>query len=113
MIQKCLNCLIVIESKKRALRANTRINYESSGFWVVFRKDTYNEQSLKEIGLNNRQVKAVMYVKEKGKITNAEYQEINKISRQMATNELHNLAAAFKLLINKGHGAGSYFELVN
>jgi ATP-dependent DNA helicase RecG len=58
-------------------------------------------------------IKAVLYVKEKGKITNKEYQEINEISRQMATNELHNLTNSFKLLINKGYGAGSYFELVN
>jgi ATP-dependent DNA helicase RecG len=87
--------------------------YEGSSFWVVFRKDTCNEQSLKEAGLNDRQIKAVLYVKKNGRITNAEYQKINKISRQMATNELHNLATEFKLLINKGYGAGSYFELVN
>ena len=31
----------------------------------------------------------------------------------MATHELHNLTNGFKLLINKGYGAGSYFELVN
>ena len=32
-----------------------------------------------------------MYVKEKEKITNKEYQEITKISRQMATIELTNM----------------------
>ena len=31
----------------------------------------------------------------------------------MATNELHNLTNSYKLLINKGYGAGSYFKLVN
>ena len=87
--------------------------YATSGFWVVFRKDTFNEQSLKELGLNDRQVKAVLYVKEKGRITNSEYQEINNVSRQMATNELHNLVNDYKLLINNGYGAGSYYELVN
>jgi ATP-dependent DNA helicase RecG len=86
--------------------------YESSGFWVVFRKDLINEGDLKNAGLKDRQIKAVLYVKEKGKITNKEYQEINSISRQMATNELHDLVNTFKLLINNGHGAGSYFELV-
>lgn len=68
---------------------------------------------MSKLGLNERQIKAVLYVKENGRITNAEYQKINEISRQMATNELHNLANEFKLLINKGYGAGSYFELVN
>ncbi len=55
------------------------------------RKDYYTGEKLKEMGLNDRQIKAVMYVKEKRKITNKEYQEITKISRQMATIELTNM----------------------
>ncbi len=54
-----------------------------------------------------------MYVKEKGKITNSEYQKINIVARQTATKDLNELTKVFKLLINKGFGAGSYFELVN
>jgi len=42
------------------------ITYNHSGYWVEFRKDIYNEQSLKELGLNDRQIKAVLYVKENG-----------------------------------------------
>lgn len=87
--------------------------YESSGFWVVFRKDLFNEEDLQAKGLNPRQIKAVLYVKEKGKITNKEYQEINQVSRQTATNDLNELTNTFKLLINNGYGAGSYFEIVN
>ncbi|HPW96586.1 MAG TPA: ATP-binding protein [Paludibacteraceae bacterium] len=86
---------------------------EGSDFWIVFRKDIYNKEDLAAKGLNARQVKAVLYVKEKGKITNSEYQEINKVSRQSATNELKELSGKYNLLINKGYGAGSYFELVN
>jgi ATP-dependent DNA helicase RecG len=89
------------------------IYYNTGGCWVEFRKNIYNKDELSAGGLNERQIKAVLYVKENGKITNSEYQEINGISRQMATNELHNLTNEFKLLINKGYGAGSYFELVN
>ena len=87
--------------------------YESSGFWVVFRKDLFNEEELQAKGLNPRQIKAVMYVKEKGQITNSEYQKINTVSRQTATKDLNELTKVFKLLINNGFGAGSYFELVN
>lgn len=60
----------------------------SAGFSVIFRKDIYTEEYLRKLGLHERQVKAVMYVKEKGKITNKEYQELTKISRQMATIDL-------------------------
>ena len=45
--------------------------------------------------LNERQIKAVMYVKEKQKITNNEYQKLCGISRQMTTIDL-------KALVNKG-----------
>jgi ATP-dependent DNA helicase RecG len=86
---------------------------EGSDFWVIFRKDIYYKEDLSKLGLNERQIKAVLYVREKGKITNKEYQAINHISRQMATNELHHLANVFKMLVNRGYGAGSYFELVN
>lgn len=39
------------------------------GFLVVFNKDIYTEEYLRGLGLNGRQVKAVMYAKEKGSIT--------------------------------------------
>jgi ATP-dependent DNA helicase RecG len=84
--------------------------YASSGFWVVFRKDTFNEQSLKELGLNDRQVKAVLYVKEKGKITNKEYQEINQISNRTATYELKELVEKFDILKISGASVGTYYE---
>lgn len=61
---------------------------EHQGFRVIFKKDTYTEEYLHKLGLNERQIKAVMYVKEKEKIANKEYQELTKISRQMATIDL-------------------------
>ena len=87
--------------------------YDMSGFWVVFRKDTYNEQSLKELGLNDRQVKAVLYVKENGKITNSEYQKINEIGKSVTIDELHDLVKK-QILSRIGNiGRGTYYELPN
>ncbi len=64
-------------------------------FTITFNKDIYTEEQLRKMGLNERQIKAVMYVKEKGKITNKEYQQLTGISRQMATIDL-------KVLVEKG-----------
>ncbi len=86
--------------------------YESSGFWVVFRKDLFNEEDLQAKGLNPRQIKAVMYVKDKGKITNKEYQEINQVSKRTSTSELTDLVSKYNLLENKGVGAGSFYKLI-
>jgi ATP-dependent DNA helicase RecG len=86
--------------------------YESSGFWVVFRKDIYYPEYLKDLGLNDRQIKAVLFVKENGKITNSEYQKINNVSKRTATNDLTELVGKYKLANNVGFGAGSFYELI-
>ena len=68
---------------------------------------------IKELGLNDRQVKAVLYVKEKGKITNSEYQEINSVSKRTATNDLTELVNEFAALTKIGtSGSNIWYELV-
>ena len=64
---------------------------EFGGFSVYFYKDIYTEENLRKMGLNERQIRAVIYVKQKGKITNKEYQMINGIKERMATLELNQL----------------------
>ena len=54
---------------------------EYQGFRVIFRKNIYTEEYLRSLGLNKRQIGAVRYVKEKGKITNKEYRELTEPAR--------------------------------
>ncbi len=103
----------IVDACKAAGLPVPMMEEDGGGFIVQLNKDRYSEEELRQLGLNERQIKAVLYLKEKGKITNKDYQKINEISRQMATNELHNLVNGFKLLINNGYGAGSYYEIVN
>jgi len=84
--------------------------YKSSGFWVEFRKDIYNKQYLEELGLNERQVKAVLYVKENERITNKEYQEINKTSDRTALRDLEQLTA-MELFSKEGEKKGTHYKL--
>lgn len=53
----------------------------------------------------------MMYVKERGKITNKEYQEINEISRQMATIDLSELVEKRVLVMVGKAGRGIAYEL--
>ncbi len=69
-------------------------------------KETYD---LLKTGLNERQIKAVMYVKEKRKITNREYQNINNCSRNTATNDLRVLVKKHILKESGKKGAGAYY----
>ena len=64
---------------------------ELAGFSVYFYKDIYTEDSLRKKGFNERQIKAVMYVKDKGKITNREYRGLFGITDRMALSDLSNL----------------------
>jgi len=85
--------------------------YESSGFWVVFRKDLFNEEDLRAKGLNERQIKAVLFVKDKGRITNKEYQELNQVSKRTATNDLSELVEAFNVFKQQGASVSTYYEM--
>jgi ATP-dependent DNA helicase RecG len=80
-------------------------------FTVVFHKDIFNEEELRKRGLNERQIKAVKYVKEKGKITNKEYQELSNISRQMATIDLSHLVEKGILTMKGKAGKGIAYQL--
>ncbi|MCE1169557.1 MAG: putative DNA binding domain-containing protein [Sphingobacteriia bacterium] len=87
------------------------ITNDGSDFLIVFRKDIYNAVDLGKLGLSDRQIKAMLYVKEKGKITNSEYQEINEIGKSVTIDELRNLVDK-QLLVRIGEtGRGTYYEL--
>jgi ATP-dependent DNA helicase RecG len=66
---------------------------EHQGFKVIFRKDIYTEEYLRNLGLNERQIKAVGYVRERGKITNKEYREIFGVAERTARTDLSELFA--------------------
>ena len=63
------------------------------------------------MGLNERQIKAVMYVKEKGKITNREYQELSLCSRNTATNDLRELIQKGVMRESGRKGAGAFYVI--
>lgn len=76
---------------------------KGNDFWTVFRKDIYNKDDLNKLGLNERQVKAVLFAKEKGKITNSDYQTLNKVSKATATRDLTELINK-QIVFLKGSG---------
>ncbi|HQG82069.1 MAG TPA: ATP-binding protein [Caldisericia bacterium] len=80
-------------------------------FNLWFLKDVYTKEYLTKLGLNERQTKAVMYVKKSGKITNKEYQELTKISRQTATIDLSELTEKSIFIKIGKAGRGIAYEL--
>ena len=101
----------IIEKCKEAGLPTPFYYYESSGFWVEFRKDIYNESYLQSISLNDRQIKAILYTRENEKITNSTYQEINDCSRNTASNDLSELVEKELLKPSGQKGAGAFYRL--
>ena len=77
-------------------------------FWAIFHKDIYNETSLKNKGLNDRQIEALLYFKAKGSITTSEYAQKYNISERTARRDLSNLTEK-ELLENKGDTNNSIY----
>ncbi|GHT62423.1 ATP-dependent DNA helicase [Bacteroidia bacterium] len=75
---------------------------EGSDFWVIFRKDIYNKEELSNRGLNERQIDALLFFKEKGEITSSEYAEKYNVSDRTARTDLTELVE--KELLNKQGG---------
>jgi ATP-dependent DNA helicase RecG len=62
-----------------------------------------------KLGLNERQLKAVEFTKEKGRITNKKYQIFYSISERTASRKLSELVEKQIFKSSKTKGAGSYF----
>lgn len=102
---------IINECKKAGL-PEPIIEYSSGGISVTISKNTRSktiESKFKK--LNERQIKAIEFVKQKGSITNKDYQDLNNISREMSTIDLRKLVEMNILSSSGAKGAGAYYVL--
>ena len=102
----------IIRECKQAGIPEPLFSYDSSDISVEFRKNIYNEKYLQSLSLNDRQIKAILFVKEKGKITNSDYQQINNTSARTAVRDLESLVNRGVLKM-KGERKGVFYELLD
>lgn len=100
----------IIDACKQADLPEPEMRELDGGFIIILYKDNVTPEQLTKLGLNGRQVKAVLFVKEKGRITNKEYQEIFGVARMTATRDLTELVEKGILKSSETKGAGSYYE---
>ena len=84
---------------------------QQGGFLVTFAKDPYAPERLRKLGLSERQIKAVLYVKERGQITNRDYQAIGGVSKPTASRELERLVSIGVLTKHGTTGRGVRYVL--
>jgi len=76
-------------------------------------KDFYTKENLEKLGLNDRQIKGILYVKEKGSINNSLYQKLNEVGKTTATEELQELVQKGVLLQTGIKGRGIRYTISN
>ena len=81
----------IIELCRRQDLPEPEFRNEQGGFLVTFAKDPYTPKRLRDLGLNERQIQAVLYVRDRGSISNKEYQQLTGVKERMATVELGDL----------------------
>lgn len=101
----------IVDSCKMAGLPMPVMEENGGGFIVKLFKDSYSEEQLYKLGLSARQIKAVMYIKERGRITSKEYQALNDCSRATANRDLTDLVQKSIFVFNDVAGAGANYEL--
>ncbi len=87
-------------------------NEENGVMTVTFYKDNLTEENLNKLGLNARQIKAIVYMKEKGSITNKEYKSFFNITDRTALRDLNDLISK-EFVQKRGEKKGTRYFLIN
>ena len=101
----------IVDSCKMIGLPTPIIEEDCGGIIVRLFKDRFSEEELQKLGLNVRQIKAIQFVKEKEKITNSEYQEMNEVTDRTALRDLEELIE-IGIIKKMGDKKGAYYELV-
>ena len=102
---------MVKQCKQAGLPEPEFVNNRGYEFRAILGRDIFTENVLEKIGLSQRQIRAIRYVKEKGKITSEEYQKLNLIKRRLSSYELTGLVQK-KVFVRIGKvGKGTYYQL--
>jgi ATP-dependent DNA helicase RecG len=100
----------ILDTCKLADLPEPEMKEQDGGFIITLFKDKLTQEQLLKQGLNDRQIKSVMFVKEKGKITNSEYQSLNETSDRTALRDLEELTEK-GILTKEGEKKGTFYKL--
>lgn len=83
----------IVEACKAAGLPEPEFVEHAGGIQIIFLKDIYTEEYLKMIGISDRQMNAIKYIKEHGFITNIILQGINSQGKSVTTLLLQDLVS--------------------
>ena len=89
----------IIDTCKAAELPEPEMVERDGGFLLTILKDNISKEHLEKLGLSERKLKVIEFLKEKGSITNKEYQSLGGITDRTALRDLDDLVS--KGLIRK------------
>ena len=102
----------ILDSCKQAELPEPEMLEQDGGFIITLFKSKLTDEQLVKLGLNDRQLKAVQFVKEKARISNSDFQTLNAISKATSSRDLAVLVEKFDLFEKQGlTGAGTIYVL--
>ncbi len=82
---------MVRQCKEHGLPEPEFVSVRNREFRTILARDVFTEDALRQMGLNERQIKAVNFVKEHGQITNKEYVKLTSVASRQALTDLKGL----------------------
>ena len=92
----------IFDTCKQADLPEPELIEQDGGFSVTLFKNRLTKEQLAKIELNERQIDAILFYREKGEITSSEYAERYKITDRTARNDLNELVEK-EFLLKKGN----------
>jgi len=103
--------LRIINSCKEASLPEPEIKESDGGILVTLFKDRFSEEQLLQLGLNERQIKAVLFLKENEKMASKDYQMLSgDITDRTALRDIEQLIDK-NLIVKIGQKKGTYYRL--
>lgn len=102
----------IIDTCKQAELPEPEMVDLDGGISITLFKDNITLEKLTKFGLNDRQIKAVLILKERGRITNNEYQKINETAERTASRDLSDLVKKGIIKSSGVKGAGAFYTLI-
>ncbi|MDR1883974.1 MAG: putative DNA binding domain-containing protein [Prevotella sp.] len=102
----------IVDSCKAAGLPTPILEEDGGGFIVKLFKDRFTEEQLLKLGLNERQIKALLFFKEQKEITNSEYMKKFDVAERTARYDLSEMVEK-GLLIKEGENKSSKYIFSN
>lgn len=101
---------MVKQCKAHGLPEPEFVSIRNVEFRTILSRDVFTDGVLNRMELNERQIKAIKYVKENGSISRKEYVSLTDVSMRQANFDLADLIKK-KVLVRKGKGRGVKYSL--